>query len=185
MIEALSEEQWRSWEDQGYVRLGVQLSAAEVAELQRRCDDLMMGTADDVDFSMLRMVREKPEGGIRDGIGQDIGHRGATLEYSKFQGLEHDPVFHRLMSQPLMRCVCPAAVPALTASETVAIYPSRCCGTDTRLHCALQKHVPRRACIWIGGICSGLQGDGIQQTSGVRRQQDRLAVGPSSHVHAT
>ena len=105
MLQALSEEQWQHWETEGYVRLGVQLTADEVAHLQQRCDELMMGTADGVDFSMLRMVREKPEGGIQDGVGQDIGHRGATLEYSKFQGLEHDPVFRRLMSQPLMRCV--------------------------------------------------------------------------------
>lgn len=105
MLQVLSEEQWQHWETEGYVRLGVQLTAEEVAQLQQRCDELMMGTADGVDFSMLRMVREKPEGGIRDGVGEDIGHRGATLEYSKFQGLEHDPVFRRLMSQPLMRYV--------------------------------------------------------------------------------
>jgi len=40
MLEELSEDQWRHWEEQGYVRLGVQLSAAEVAQLQQRCNDL-------------------------------------------------------------------------------------------------------------------------------------------------
>ena len=34
MLEALTEEQWQHWEEQGYVRLGVQLSVAEVGQLQ-------------------------------------------------------------------------------------------------------------------------------------------------------
>ena len=135
MLEALSEEQWKHWEEQGYVRLGVQLTGAEVAQLQQRCDDLMMGTADGVDFSMLRMVREKAQGGIRDGIGQDIGHRGATLEYSKFQGLEHDPVFFQLMSQPLMRCAaCTPTVldaGAAPAAYTCSSARGRGCRVET------------------------------------------------------
>ena len=39
-------------------------------------------------------------------VGKDIGHQGPTLEYSKFQGLEHDPVFRALMTRPLFRSVC-------------------------------------------------------------------------------
>ena len=110
MIEALTEAQWRQWNAEGYLRLGQQLSATDVASLQERCDALMLGTAEDVDYSQLRMVREGSNVGPlvvpQTPVGKDIGHQGPTLEYSKFQGLEHDPVFRALMTRPLFRSVC-------------------------------------------------------------------------------
>jgi hypothetical protein len=63
--------------------------------LRARCDALMLGTAGGVDYSQIRMVLEKTVGGKDSGgsaVGKDIGFQGPSLEYQKFQGLEHDPV---------------------------------------------------------------------------------------------
>lgn len=40
MIDKLTEEQWRQYESQGYLRLGKVLSDGELTTLQQRMDDI-------------------------------------------------------------------------------------------------------------------------------------------------
>ena len=100
----LTASQWCDWDRDGFVRLGVQLAQPEVEELRARCDALMLGTAEGVDYSQLRMVLEAKAGG--NAVGHDIGHSGPSLEYQKFQGLEHCPVLRSPSSAP---CCCHSA----------------------------------------------------------------------------
>ena len=97
MLETVTEAQWREFDANGVVSLGVALGEAELQTLSRRLDDIMLGKVDDVDFSRLIMQRE--------GSHQTRGHKGPTLGYRKIQGLEHDPVVISYLQSPLFRAV--------------------------------------------------------------------------------
>jgi len=43
MIDRLSDEQWREYEQQGYLRLGLVLDARELDALRRRIDAIILG----------------------------------------------------------------------------------------------------------------------------------------------
>lgn len=118
---SVSEAHWAEWNEQGFVRLGVQLAPCEVRLLQERCDAIMMGTAAGCDYSQMRMVLQ--ENSVGSSIGSDIGFKGATLEYSKFQGLEHDIVFLSVIQSPLFREVAAKVYGHLAE---VAIYRATC-----------------------------------------------------------
>lgn len=103
MDEALTAEQWQTYEEQGYVRLGKLLSDAELAALRSRIDDIMLGRAD-IDYDRLMMQREGD--GMTAQSGQTSGFKGATLNYRKIQNLELDPLFRAYMTRPLFRSIC-------------------------------------------------------------------------------
>ncbi len=54
MLEELSFDQWQEFESEGYLRLGRCLSDDELAAMQRRMDEIMLGTAP-VDYSRMMM----------------------------------------------------------------------------------------------------------------------------------
>jgi len=92
--------------DQGYLRLGNVLSPDELAALQQRIDDIMLGRAD-IDYSrvMMQLDRDPERGGDKPGP-QSRGHKGATLRYRKIQDLELDPVYHSFMRKPVFEEIC-------------------------------------------------------------------------------
>lgn len=45
MVGLIANRQWQSYEEQGYLRLGRVLSDADLAGLQRRMDEIMLGRA--------------------------------------------------------------------------------------------------------------------------------------------
>jgi phytanoyl-CoA hydroxylase len=101
----VTEAQWEQYERDGYLRLGRVLSDEDLAALQRRIDDIMLGRAD-VDYDRLLMQLDSADGKYENAGPQSLGFKGATLAYRKIQELEHDPVFRAYMERPLFKSIC-------------------------------------------------------------------------------
>jgi hypothetical protein len=105
MANEITSEQWAQYERDGYLRLGKVLGDDELCALQRRIDDIMMGTAD-APYDRMLMQRDSETGRYEDAGPQTKGHKGATLNYRKIQDLELDPLFLEYMRRPLFREIC-------------------------------------------------------------------------------
>ncbi|MCZ6681137.1 MAG: phytanoyl-CoA dioxygenase family protein [Candidatus Poribacteria bacterium] len=104
MIQHITEEQWKHFYDEGYVRIGKVMTDDELDALQRKIDDIMLGTAP-VDYDRMLMQLDREPGKNSPGP-QSKGHKGATLLYRKIQDLEFDPLFLSYMQNPIFREVC-------------------------------------------------------------------------------
>ncbi len=105
MLEELSFDQWQEFEKEGYLRLGRCLTDDELAAMQQRMDEIMLGTAP-VDYSRMMMQLDRIPGKTDAPGPGSKGHKGATLHYRKIQDLEFDPLFLRYMQKPLFRHIC-------------------------------------------------------------------------------
>lgn len=101
----LTPDQWQRFERDGYLPLGPVLSADELAGLQQRIDDIMLGRAQ-VPYERIMMQLDSTTGNIADAGPQTKGHKGATLAYRKIQDLELDPLFLACMQKPLFKHIC-------------------------------------------------------------------------------
>ena len=61
MLAELSHAQWQQYEREGYLRLGRCLTDDELAALQQRMDEIMLGTAP-VDYSRMMMQLDRIPG---------------------------------------------------------------------------------------------------------------------------
>jgi hypothetical protein len=102
---SVSEEQWHEYERDGYLRLGKVLEAEELAALQRRIDEIMLGEAE-IDYDRMLMQLDSSTGRYGEMPPQSKGFKGATLAYRKIQDLEMDPLFLAYMQRPLFRHIC-------------------------------------------------------------------------------
>ena len=92
MYDHLGDEQWRQFQNKGYLGLGRVVSGDELHILQQRIDQIMMGRAE-IDYSRLMMQLDS-ETGICDDLSPQLkGVKGGTLNYRKITGLEFDPVY--------------------------------------------------------------------------------------------
>lgn len=98
----LSDDQWRQYDEQGWVRLGVVLDATELATLQQRIDAIMLGQ---VHYPELRFQLDTG-GAYEDLPDPDARGAGATLVYRKLQGLEADPLIRGVIQRPIFRNIC-------------------------------------------------------------------------------
>ncbi len=101
----ISTEQWMRFENDGFLRLGRILNDSDLAGLQQRIDDIMLGTAP-VDYARMLMQLDSTTGRYQDAGVQTKGHKGATLGYRKIQDLEHDPLFLAYTRHPVFREIC-------------------------------------------------------------------------------
>src|SRR5438128_5886443 len=98
--EVISEAEWEQYEREGYLRLGRVLSDMDLAALQQRIDDIMLGKAE-LDYDRLMMQLDSPDGQYEHAGPQSRGWKGATVAYRKIQELECDPLFLAYMERPL------------------------------------------------------------------------------------
>lgn len=105
MVQTLTEKQWRDYDRDGYVRLGRIVGDEQLAAMQQRIDDIMLGRAK---LQYDRMLMQLDAGGEAYGQFGEMskGHKGATLGYRKIEELEFDPLFLAYMQQPLFRHIC-------------------------------------------------------------------------------
>lgn len=103
MATELTDKQWEAFEEAGYVILGKLLADEELAALQDRINDIMLGKAK-IDYSKLLMQREADD--LAGQSEQTTGSKGATLNYRKIQNLELDPLFRAYMTKPVFRSIC-------------------------------------------------------------------------------
>jgi hypothetical protein len=104
----LTAGQWQQYERDGFLRLGKLLSSAELAALQQRIDDIMLGKAP-VNYDRMLMQLDSATGKYEDAGQMTKGHKGARLDYRKIQELEFDPLFLAFMQRPIFRDICARA----------------------------------------------------------------------------
>jgi hypothetical protein len=101
----ITDELWDQFERDGYLRLGKLLSDDELAALQNRIDDIMLGRAP-VPYERMLMQLDSSTGRYADAGVQSKGFKGPTLDYRKIQDLELDPLFLRYTQRPIFREIC-------------------------------------------------------------------------------
>jgi phytanoyl-CoA hydroxylase len=101
----VDETAWAQYERDGYLRLGKLLSDSDLAALQQRINDIMLGTAP-VDYEKMLMQLDSADGKYENAGVQSRGHKGATLNYRKIQELEFDPLFRTFTERPIFRHIC-------------------------------------------------------------------------------
>jgi polysaccharide pyruvyl transferase WcaK-like protein len=96
---AITETQWRAYEDKGYLRLGRVLSGHDLAALSERLNAIMLGQ---VRYPTLEMQLDT--GGAYEDLPNPVpGFPAATLAYRKIQGLEADPLILELFRRDVFR----------------------------------------------------------------------------------
>lgn len=93
----LTDEQWKFYEENGYVKLGKLLSPEELKRMQERINSIMLGTAE-IDYNRLLMQVDSTSGKYEDAGEQSKGHKGATLDYRKIQDLVCELTFLPILS---------------------------------------------------------------------------------------
>ncbi|HEY3330369.1 MAG TPA: phytanoyl-CoA dioxygenase family protein [Capsulimonadaceae bacterium] len=99
----LTPDQWASFDEYGYVRLGATTPSGELAALQERINAIMLGTASN---ERLYMQLDSTDGKYESLTGGGNTWSGATLAYRKIQNLEYDDVFLEYMTKPIFEEVC-------------------------------------------------------------------------------
>ena len=95
-----SDEHHAHFEEHGYVRLGKVLDDAELAELQQRIDEIMLG---EIPYPEMEFQLDGEDADYAKMPTVSPGHKGTTLQYRKIMGLEQDPVYLAYMQHPLFR----------------------------------------------------------------------------------
>jgi phytanoyl-CoA hydroxylase len=130
MGERLSDEQWRSYERDGFLRLGRTISDETLEPLRQRIDEYMLGGRRDDGLMMQRDVG----GGYGSMEAQTLGFKGPTLDYRKIENLERDPRFLRYLQLPLFQGICARAYGADAAISCFrAMFMNKPAGKGTFL----------------------------------------------------
>ncbi len=130
---SFTEEQWRFYEEQGYVRLGRLVVGAQLEALQQRIDDIMLGRAR-LDYGRTQMQVDSEDGAYRNIGAATAGHKGAHLNYRKIEQLEFDPLFLRYLQRPVFRDACARVYGPGTAIRVMrAMFMNKPAGRGTWL----------------------------------------------------
>lgn len=104
MISNLTADQWKEYDEIGYVKIG-RLEPEQLRKLQYRIDEIMLGKAK-LDYDKLMMQLDSTTGAYEDAGAQSMGFKGARLDYRKIQELEHDEVFLEYLLEPVFEKIC-------------------------------------------------------------------------------
>lgn len=101
----ITDDIWARYEERGYLNLGQLISDQELAALQGRIDEIMLGKAS-LDYSRLMMQLDSVTGKYNDAGEQSNGWKGETLGYRKIQNLEIDDLFRKYLEHPIFHEIC-------------------------------------------------------------------------------
>ena len=128
----ITDEQWAQFEEDGYLRLGKAMDDDELAGLQQRIDDIMLGEVEVHDQMYMQLDSET--GDYSEKRKTTRGHEVSTLNYRKIQDLEFDPLFLSYMQKPLFREICARAYGADTPISCYrAMFMNKPAGKGTHL----------------------------------------------------
>jgi len=133
MNPVFTEEQWREYDEQGYLKLGKVMSDDELAALRGRIDDIMMGRVRYEDM----MMQLDLGGGYDNTAPQTRGFKGATLDYRKIEQLEKDALFLAYMQKPIYREICSRIY---GSHASISAYRSMFMNKPARLGTVLPYH---------------------------------------------
>lgn len=132
MLEGITDELWARFENEGFLRLGKVMDDDELAGLQQRIDDIMLGRVKVYDQMFMQLDSES--GDYAEKRTTTRGHRVSTLNYRKIQDLEFDPLFLAYMQKPVFREICARAYgPETPISCYRAMFMNKPAGKGTHL----------------------------------------------------
>ena len=119
LVDAITAEQWATFERQGFVSLGVAVAGAELETLRERIDAIMLHGSDpalgiDCDSMLMQLQVAPGENGPQTG-----GWKGSTLDYRKIQSVEFDRHYLEYMTSPMYRAVVDGVCPP---GEGVSVF---------------------------------------------------------------
>ena len=131
-LQSFGDREYRTFMDQGYLRLGKLLSPQDLAALQERADAIMMG---DVRYESMRYELDSKTGSYEDRVGKTTRHEKATLQYRRIDRLDLDRLFLAYMRHPLFRAVTRRLIGENVASYRAMLFnkPARQ-GTELPWH---------------------------------------------------
>ena len=102
MLQPLTENQWITYDLEGYLRLGKVLDDHALNALRQRIDDIMLGKV-----VHPGLQAQLDTGGAYEDLPDPVeGVPTPSLAYRKVQGLERDPLFRALVQHPRFREIC-------------------------------------------------------------------------------
>jgi hypothetical protein len=117
----LSDADWARFEREGYLLLGRTLGSLDLAALQERIDDIMLGRVRDE-----RLMMQVDQGGEYAAMApQTIGFKGARLDYRKIEGLERDDLFLGYLQKPLFRDIAARAYGDVSVSVFRSMFMNK------------------------------------------------------------
>jgi phytanoyl-CoA hydroxylase len=111
---ALTAEEMRQFNEEGYVRLGRVATEPEIAALCERIDDIMLGK---VKYEGMQMQLCPSFAQESQTTKFTHGYKQSTLKYRKIQDLEEDPLFRAYMQLPAFRAITRQLI-----GERVAVF---------------------------------------------------------------
>ncbi len=113
-LSSFEDQHHEQFMEQGYLRLGKLLSSDELAAIQQRIDDIMLGK---VRYENMRFQLDPRY--TRSDMTRTVGNQEATLNYRRIDDLEQDPLFLAYMQKPLVRQITRRYI-----GEDVAVFRS-------------------------------------------------------------
>lgn len=96
---AISDHEWDTFHEQGFLRLGPLIDEATTVRLRDRADALALGTV-----ASDEIVVQRDTGGIYEQLpSAEVAGLHPTLQYRKINGLESDDAFSQLLRLPICR----------------------------------------------------------------------------------
>jgi hypothetical protein len=113
-LSSFTDQHHTQFMDQGYLRLGKLLSPTQLAALQQRIDDIMLGH---IRYQNMRfqLDPQSPEAKMD----RSTGNQESTLNYRRIDDLEQDPLFLTYMQHPLLHQISRRYI-----GEDIAVFRS-------------------------------------------------------------
>lgn len=128
----ISSSDWKTFDENGYLRLGRVADDAMLAAMQQRIDDIMLGRAD-VDYDRMLMQLDSTDGVYESAGPQTRGFKGPTLNYRKIEQLENDSVFRKYITLPIFEEVARHFYGDIAISAFRAMFMNKPAGHGTVL----------------------------------------------------
>ena len=113
-LSSFEDQHHEQFMEQGYLRLGKILSPDELAAIQQRIDDIMLGK---IRYENMRFQLDPRYTGSA--MTRTVGNQEATLNYRRIDDLEQDPLFLAYIQKPLIRQITRRYI-----GEDVAVFRS-------------------------------------------------------------
>lgn len=98
----VTEADWQQFAQDGYLHLGQVLAPEALEALRQRADALALGEV----YNPAVQMQLDTGGAYEELPGAVERFEEGTLRYRKIQGLEHDPLYARLIEQPVFQTIC-------------------------------------------------------------------------------
>jgi phytanoyl-CoA hydroxylase len=99
-VRTLTAEDFKHYEERGYIHLGKVATDAQLVELKDRMDDMMLGR---LVLEGRFFQRDSSSGEYKDVDAKDVNYSGPTLAYRKVKDLEYDEAYLKLIQNPVFR----------------------------------------------------------------------------------